>query len=76
VLVGGEVMDVDPILGDIDAEEVLWHCHGACPCHTGQPWCGFPGNCSGRVKHGRASPKLQHGPQRPRVQRGLVRRPV
>jgi len=28
---GGEMKDVDPVLGDIDADEVLWQGHGACP---------------------------------------------
>jgi hypothetical protein len=29
------MVDVDPLLGDIDADEGLGHGHGACPCPAG-----------------------------------------
>jgi hypothetical protein len=31
VLARGQGVNVDPIFGNIDADEIMWHSHGACP---------------------------------------------
>ena len=53
----GEVKDVDPIPGDIDADDLSWHRHEACPCSAGSAVRAVvPGNCSGLVSVGRRAP--------------------